>query len=519
MPLLAAIKLTAVSSGLLNPVFAVHAGDGSNRLFIVEQRGVIKVLQPGAATPSVFLDIRPKVVSADDRGLLGMAFHPDYKVNGRFFVYYTRSSDEALVLTEYRVSSDPNAAGQAENVYLTFTHPTNGAHNGGMLAFGPDGYLYISVGDGGTGNDPPNNAQNIELLQGKILRIDVDRPDAAKGTRYSSPSDNPYFGPQAGRDEIFSSGWRNPWRLSFDRASPHALWVADVGQDAREEVNTPIVKGGNYGWRVYEGTACTGLDPALCKPGSYIAPIFEYTHANGRCSVTGGYVYRGTRSAVPAGTYLYGDFCTGEIFGWDGASQAVLLDTAMFIVSFAEDEQGELYVIDIVGGSVSRIESTTVLPDVVEFYNTNLDHYFLTADPTEATGIDNGNAGPGWKRTGYAFKSGGSTALCRFYGSLSPGPNSHFHTVDPAECAFLKQLQANTPITQKRWNYEGLEFASTPASNRVCPGGAVAIYRAYNNGFARGIDSNHRIVGSLVAIQEVRNNGWIDEGVVMCAPQ
>jgi hypothetical protein len=221
-----------------------------------------------------------------------------------------------------------------------------------MLAFGPDGFLYIAVGDGGGSNDTPNNAQNIQSLLGKILRIDVDRADTVAGTLYASPPDNPYVR-LAGRDEIFSIGWRNPWRFSFDRISGQA-WVGDVGQGAREEVNSPIAKGGNYGWRVYEGTQCTGNDPALCTPTNYIAPTLEYNHTSGRCSVTGGYVYRGARGALPPGTYVYADYCTGEIFAWNGSVQTLLLDTALNISSFGEDEQGEIYVVGL-GGTVSRI--------------------------------------------------------------------------------------------------------------------------------------------------------------------
>ena len=519
VPLLAAIGLVpVVSSGLSSPVFAGHAGDGSSRLFIEEQVGIIKVLQPGNSTPSIFLDIRSKVLFGGERGLLGLAFHPANGTNGLFFVYYTRSGDGALVIAEYGVSADRNVASTTEKVLLTIPHPTNANHNGGMLAFGPDGYLYIGVGDGGSGNDPPNNAQNIDVLLGKILRIDVDVPDPGRGTLYSSPADNPYFGAAAGRDEIFSIGWRNPWRFSFDRAAPHAQWVADVGQGAREEVDSPIVKGGNYGWRVYEGSACTGVDPASCNPANYLPPIFDYKHDSGRCSITGGYVYRGSQGTLPSGTFVYGDYCTGEIFAWDGARQTLLLDTALNISSFGEDGQGELYVVHL-GGTVSKIVSTTpAIPDVVEFYNTTLDHYFLTADSNEATGIDNGSAGPGWRRTGETFKAGGSASVCRFYGSLSPGPNSHFHTGDPAECAYLKQLQAITPATQKRWNFERLDFQTTVPANKSCPAGTMANYRAYNNGFAQGVDSNHRI-GSLAAIQEVVSRGWSNEGVVMCAPQ
>jgi glucose/arabinose dehydrogenase len=353
--LLAAITLTpVVSSGLSSPIFVGHAGDGSNRLFIAERGGIIRVVQPGAPTASVFLNIQTRIVAGGERGLLGLAFHPDYASNGRFFVFYTRASDGDIVVAEYQVSADPNVADPAETVLLTIEHSANTNHNGGMLAFGPDDLLYIGVGDGGGGNDPPNNAQNIGVLLGKILRIDVDRPDSGAGTPYSSPPDNPFVG-EDGRDEIYALGWRNPWRFSFDRMTG-AQWVADVGQGAREEVDAPVINGGNYGWRVYEGFACTNNDPSLCTPVNYIPPVFDYAHTNGRCSITGGYVYRGSQGALPAGTYVYGDYCTGEIFAWDGSVQSVLLDTAMNISSFGEDEQGEIYVVNL-GGTVSRIVS------------------------------------------------------------------------------------------------------------------------------------------------------------------
>jgi glucose/arabinose dehydrogenase len=351
---LAAIQLVpVVSSGLSSPIFAGHAGDGSNRLFIVERGGVIRVLQPGASAPTEFLDIHTKVLAGGERGLLGLAFHPQYAANGRFFVFYTRAVDGTLVIAEFLVSADRNVASTTETVLLTIPHP-NTNHNGGMLAFGPDGYLYIGVGDGGSSNDPLKNAQNIEVLLGKILRIDVDGGDSVAGTPYSSPADNPYAG-TAGRDEIFSIGWRNPWRFSFDRLTDQQ-WVADVGQGTREEVDTPIVKGGNYGWRVYEGTGCTNNDPTLCVSANYLPPVFDYGHSGGRCSITGGYVYRGGQAALPVGTYVYGDYCSGEIFAWDGATQTVLLDTTLNISSFGEDEQGELYVVNL-GGTVSRIAS------------------------------------------------------------------------------------------------------------------------------------------------------------------
>jgi glucose/arabinose dehydrogenase len=299
-----AVELSpVVTTGLSSPLFVGHAGDGSNRLFILEQVGVVKVLQPGSSTPTVFLDIQTRIVAGGEQGLLGLAFHPGYASNGRFFVYYTRAGDGTLVIAEYNVSPDPNVADPTETVILTIPHPTNTNHNGGMLAFGPDGYLYVAVGDGGSANDPPDNAQNIDLLLGKILRIDVDAP----GVLYASPPTNPFFGATPGRDEIFAYGFRNPWRFSFDRVT-HQQWVGDVGQGAREEVDTPIVSGGNYGWRVFEGFLCTNIDPALCgSPQNYIFPLFDYDHSGGRCSITGGYVYRGSQGSLPVGTYVYGD--------------------------------------------------------------------------------------------------------------------------------------------------------------------------------------------------------------------
>jgi hypothetical protein len=232
---------------------------------------------------------------------------------------------------------------------LTIPHP-NTNHNGGMLAFGPDDYLYIGVGDGGSANDPPNNAQNFGVLLGKILRIDVD-PQSGNG--YDSPPTNPFYGAIPGLDEIFAFGMRNPWRFSFDHLTGQQ-WVGDVGQGAREEVDTPIVAGGNYGWRVYEGFRCTDNDPTLCNPADYLFPIFDYSHSNGRCSLTGGYVYTGSQGTLPVGTYVFGDYCSGEVFMWDGATQSTLFDTTMNISSFGEDEQGELYVVDL-RGTVSKL--------------------------------------------------------------------------------------------------------------------------------------------------------------------
>ena len=366
-PLRAAIKLVPVLSGLSNPVFVANAGDGSRRLFVVEQDGTIRVWHAGAATSSSFLDVRDRVLSGGERGLLGLAFHPLYRVNGRFFVYYTRKPDGAIVIAEYQVTSDPDVASRNERLLLTIPHPVNANHNGGMLAFGPGGYLFIGVGDGGSANDPPNNAQNMETLLGKILRLDVDRADIVLGIQYSAPASNPFVG-KAGRDEIYAFGFRNPWRFSFDRRT-NQQWVGDVGQDRFEEVDAPILSGGNYGWRVYEGLTCSNNDPSLCGPGRYINPIVVYSHSGGRCSITGGYVYRGPAGSLDDGTYVYADYCSGELFAWDGRDQRLLIESGSLISSFGEDEDGELYVVAL-GGTLSKIVSgcqPTLSPTAVTF--------------------------------------------------------------------------------------------------------------------------------------------------------
>ncbi|HWS53214.1 MAG TPA: PQQ-dependent sugar dehydrogenase [Pyrinomonadaceae bacterium] len=353
-----AIALDPVLSGLSSPVYLTNARDGTNRLFIVEQPGRIKVLQPGAAAPTLFLDISAKLSAGGERGLLGLAFHPFYHLNRRFFVNYTRAGDGATVVSEFRASaSNPNAADAAETVLLTVPQPFAN-HNGGMIEFGKDGYLYIGMGDGGSANDPGDRAQNVNNLLGKMLRIDVNRP--AGSLPYSSPPDNPFFGAAAGRDEIFAVGFRNPFRWSFDRQTGQ-LWAGDVGQGQREEIDI-VTLGGNYGWRVFEGTRCTGLGPASCASPGYTPPVFEYAHSAGRCSITGGYVYRGTRGSLPVGSYVYADYCTGEIFLYQGGSPLTrLLDTALNVASFGEDEAGELYVVGL-GGTVQRIRAASTPP-------------------------------------------------------------------------------------------------------------------------------------------------------------
>jgi glucose/arabinose dehydrogenase len=360
-----AIQLQTVLSGLSNTVFVTHAHDGTNRLFIIEKVGRIRVAQPGATTTTVFLDISSRVLSTgNEQGLLGLAFHPQYASNGRFFVYYTRPGSGAangtLTIAEYHVSAnDPNVADfNSEIILLTIPHPTNTNHNGGMMAFGPDGYLYIGVGDGGSADDPPNNAQNINVLLGKILRIDVNTPNGA--VPYSSPPSNPFFGSIPGADEIYAYGMRNPWRWSFDRTTGQLI-CGDVGQGTREEIDI-ITNGGNFGWRIMEGFICNpDINPSCTPPSGYVAPIFDYSHTSGRCSITGGYIYRGFRSTVPASAYVYADYCTGEIWQLQSGNNTLLIDTPLNITSFGEDEAGEVYVVGQ-NGTINRIAQTPAPP-------------------------------------------------------------------------------------------------------------------------------------------------------------
>jgi len=337
-----------VTAGLRQPLFVTHAGDGSGRLFVLEQRGAIRIVQNGALLGEPFLDITLKVRSGGEQGLLGLAFHPAYRSNGRYFVNYTRVPDGATVVAEYTVSQNPNVSATRERALLVVSQPYVN-HNGGMVTFGPDGFLYVALGDGGSGGDPQNRAQNRQELLGKILRVDVTRTGG--GLPYAIPPDNP-FAAGGGRPEIFAYGLRNPWRFSFDRRTGE-LWVADVGQHNWEEIDI-VRRGGNYGWRIMEGNHCFN-PPQGCPADGLIPPVAEYaTGKDGRCSITGGYVYRGARVASLVGTYVYGDYCSGEIFGLHGGRSRTLLASRLRISSFGEDEAGELYVVGL-GGTVHRI--------------------------------------------------------------------------------------------------------------------------------------------------------------------
>ena len=350
----AAIQLPAIAGGLANPLYVTGAGDGSGRLFIVEQAGRIRILIDGALLLTPFLDIRSKVRAGGELGLLGLTFHPDYSTNGRFFVNYTRDGPAGLetVIAEYSVfGGDPNqAAPETERILLTFPQPFAN-HNGGMLSFGPDGMLYIATGDGGSGGDPQGNGQNLNTLLGKILRINVD-----SGVPYGIPADNPFVS-LPGRDEIFAYGLRNPWRISFDRQTGR-LFAGDVGQSSYEEIDL-IEKGGNYGWNTMEGAHCFS-PPTSCNTAGLMFPIDEYGRKLGS-SVTGGYVYRGRAVPSLAGKYLFADFGSGILWALTELSNGQwrreeLLRTGLNISSFGEDDAGELYLVEY-GGTVRKIAS------------------------------------------------------------------------------------------------------------------------------------------------------------------
>jgi uncharacterized repeat protein (TIGR01451 family) len=361
-----------IASGLQAPLDITHAGDGSGRLFVVEQPGRIRVIKQGALLSTPFLDITSLVLYGGERGLLGLAFHPNYEQNGYFYVNYTRQPDGATVLARYRVSSNPDVAdASSATILLTISQPYAN-HNGGCIKFGQDGYLYIGMGDGGSGGDPQNYAQNKDSLLGKMLRIDVDH-----GNPYAIPADNPFVG-QDGADEIWALGLRNPWRFSFDRLSGD-LYIADVGQNAWEEVNfqPANASGGiNYGWRCREGTHPYNSSPP-CNDANFLAtltdPFTEYSHSEGY-SVTGGYVYRGTRYPNLYGTYFFADYVNGKIWSIKKLSDSPLtwstrtleLDADFNISSFGEGEDGELYIANYNQGKIHHLTDPSGPVDLAE---------------------------------------------------------------------------------------------------------------------------------------------------------
>ncbi|MEX1170852.1 MAG: PQQ-dependent sugar dehydrogenase [Chloroflexota bacterium] len=354
------LGLDPVASGLSSPLLVTHAGDDSGRLFVVEQTGRIRIIKDGSLVSAPFIDISRSVSKGGEQGLLGLAFHPSYETNGKLYLSYTDLNGTS-VIREYRVSTNPDRVNGSSGRTLLRVRQPYANHNGGHLAFGPDGLLYIGLGDGGSGGDPGNRAQSRGTLLGKLLRIDVNRRTGS--LPYGIPSTNPYVG-RSGLDQIWAYGLRNPWRFSFDRVTGD-LWIGDVGQGSWEEVDRALAtrgrnagRGLNFGWRVMEGAHCFRPSSGCVRTGRTL-PLTEYGHRGGRCSITGGYVYRGNAYPDLVGAYFFGDYCTGEIWYVDrGAARGVAptraRDTGARITSFGEDQAGELYLTDA-GGTVYRL--------------------------------------------------------------------------------------------------------------------------------------------------------------------
>jgi glucose/arabinose dehydrogenase len=357
-----AISFARAPGSFSSPVLVTNAHDGTGRLFVVEQGGRIKIISGTTAFATPFLDIHTRVSCCDERGLLGLAFDPAYKTNGRFYVDYTDKSGNTVIALYHVTASNKNRASTTESIVLHIAQPYAN-HNGGMLAFGKDGYLYIAMGDGGSAGDPGHRAQNKNSLLGKILRIDVNHHTGS--LHYAIPLTNPFVG-HTGDDRIWSYGLRNPWRFSFDRSTGD-LWIGDVGQSRYEEIDRATAasgagRGRNYGWRTLEGRSCYSPSSG-CSTSGKTSPIAVYSHSLG-CAVLGGYVYRGTRFTAMTGAYLFGDFCSGRIWALraNGASSQTpsqLADTSFAISSFGEAEDGTLYLTDLASGGVFRIAGTT----------------------------------------------------------------------------------------------------------------------------------------------------------------
>jgi len=346
--------LETIVEGLDFPVW-LTSPPGDPRLFVVEKGGRVVIVENGAVLPAPFLDLRGQVSTGSEQGLLSLAFHPDYSANGRFFVNFTDTGDDTRVV-EYRVSQgDPDRADTGSaRVVLAIEQPFAN-HNGGLVLFGPDGMLYVGMGDGGSGGDPHGNGQNLGVLLGKMLRIDVDGAQP-----YAVPDDNPFVDTAGARPEVWAYGLRNPWRFSFDRDT-RDLYIADVGQNRIEEVNAVSGAGAgrNYGWNVMEGTTCFAEDE--CDRDGLTLPVTEFDHGDG-CSVTGGYVYRGDAIPELRGTYLYSDYCSGFVRGFRFANGRATGERRFSelepedhaVSSFGEDVEGELYILTA-GGGVFKI--------------------------------------------------------------------------------------------------------------------------------------------------------------------
>jgi len=517
------LPLVPVATGLQGPVDIANAGDGSGRLFVAQKNGFVRILRGGVAVEPPLLDVHDLILTGDERGFLGIAFHPRFATTRYLYVDYTRKPDGATVIARYRVPPEtPDRADPDSAAILLVVDQPYANHNGGGLRFGPDGLLYVGTGDGGGANDPQNRAQDPTTLLGKMLRIDVDG-----AFPYAIPPSNPYAG-GGGRPEIWAIGLRNPWRYAFDPRNGD-LWIGDVGQDQVEEVDVvPLdAPAPNFGWRVMEGDRCTTLGggPAGCGAPIYTPPAVQYTHAEG-CSVTGGEVNLSSGFAAFAGAFLFADFCSGKVWAAVGSRAAGYVrqsvGAAGFQVSaFGRDEAGEIYVADFGGGRVLRF-GTPAPPasvPVVEYRHAGLDHYFITSDPAEIAGLDAG-AYPGWARTGEGFRAwpgarDGAVPICRFWLPPAAG-GSHFFSADPAECALAQALFPSFVLE----NPAAMFLAVPDHATGACDPLAQPVYRIWN----RRADTNHRYTTSAALRDLMVASGGVAEGygpdaVAMCAPR
>lgn len=516
------LPMVPIATGLQLPVDIVSAGDGRGHLYVVEKNGRIRVVRDGELVETPVLDIGARVKFCDECGLLGVAFHPAFSQNGFFYVSYTRKPDGATVIARFHVPpGTPDVADPASELQLLTMSQPSANHNGGAPRFGPDGYLYIGLGDGGSSNDPGNLAQDRNSLLGKLLRIDVDG-----GTPYAIPPGNP-FAQGGGRAEIYATGLRNPWKITFDGDD---LYIGDVGQDQREELNLvhgPGAAGANFGWRVLEASRCTNLGGGEpCDSTTFTPPIVEYDHDTG-CSITGGDVYRG--AGLPSwvdGRYVFGDFCSGAVYvlaGGPGTWTVTELGrTGFYITSFGRDDAGNLYVADFFGGRVLRIGAPAdpQVVDAVEYYFAAGDRYFVTSLPGEIEALDDGVL-TGWQRTGLGFRAWpvprtGSVSICRFW--LPPPIGSHFFSADPAECA---RVQAQFPAFVLETD-AAMHLAPPDPATGACPSPSTQqpVYRVWN---AR-VDTNHRYTTDSAVRDAMVAAGGVAEGygpdaVAMCAPR
>lgn len=382
-PAAVTLELKPVVNGLTNITSITSSRDGSGRLFITQQSGQVRIFNGTQLLATNFLDISTLISTGGERGLLSIAFHPGYKTNGLLYAAYTAVTSGDLTLARYSVSADPNLATTVgSQVLLRTGHSTNSNHNGGQLQFGPDGYLYYSTGDGGSSCDPNNNSQNLGIRLGKMLRLDVNTPSG-----YLVPPSNPFVGVPGALPEIWAYGLRNAWKFSFDRMTGD-LWIGDVGQGTREEVDWQLAGspgGENYGWRLYEGT-CTNCCSVTFSNVPTVLPILEYGHSPA-CSITGGYRYRGSVIAPIFGTYFYGDYCSGQIWGATNNGSAwgtaQILQTNINISAFGEDEAGELYVARYASpGTLYRLVAHDTIGDgIADWWRAQ---YFTAATPTNA---------------------------------------------------------------------------------------------------------------------------------------